>query len=45
MSSVSSCVRVKWLLAAMILTMGSFIELVSHDWTLSFSFNYSTYGS
>src|SRR5271157_3343586 len=38
MRSVSSCVFVKWLLWAMILTMGSFVELTSHACTLSFSF-------
>jgi len=38
MSNVSSCVFVKWLFFAIILTMGSFVEPVNHDWTLSFSF-------
>src|SRR5208337_988617 len=38
MSSVSSWVFVKWLFLAIILTMGSFMEPVSQDCTLSFSF-------
>lgn len=40
--SVSSCVFVKWLLAAMIFTMGSRSKLVSDDWTLSLTFNQVT---
>lgn len=38
MSSVSSWVFVKWLFLAIILTMGSFMEPVNQDCTLSFNF-------
>ena len=38
MRSVSSWVCVKWLLLAIILAIGSLIELSSNDWTLSLTF-------
>lgn len=42
MSNVSSCVLVKWLFFAIILAIGSLMEPVSHDCTLSFSFKLFT---
>ena len=36
--SVSSCVGDKWLFRASICVIGSFVELLSHNWRLSFIF-------